>query len=79
MLVNLSFQIKDLISRKVFCVYFSAKLLMLDKNNNGILLFGTNASGKSSLMKAIGINLIMAQAGFYVAATKFVFYPYKYL
>ena len=35
MLVNLSFQIKDLISRKVFCVYFSAIWLMLDKNNNG--------------------------------------------
>ena len=30
---------------------------------SGILLFGTNSSGKSSLMKSIGLNIIMAQAG----------------
>lgn len=46
---------------------------------NGILLFGVNAVGKSSLMKSIGINIIMAQAGMYVAASKFTFKPYKYL
>lgn len=33
---------------------------------HGILLFGINSSGKSSLMKAIGISVIMAQAGFFV-------------
>ncbi len=31
---------------------------------HGILLFGINSSGKSSLMKAIGISVILAQAGF---------------
>lgn len=31
---------------------------------HGVLLFGINSSGKSSLMKAIGISVIMAQAGF---------------
>ena len=46
---------------------------------NGMLLFGTNASGKSSLMKAIGLNVIMAQCGFFVAATKFVFRPYHHI
>jgi hypothetical protein len=46
---------------------------------NGMLLFGVNAVGKSSLMKSIGINLIMAQAGLYVAATTFEFIPYHYL
>ena len=30
--------------------------------DKGVLLFGTNASGKSSLMKAIGMSVIMAQA-----------------
>ena len=45
----------------------------------GMLLFGTNASGKSSLMKAIGLNVIMAQCGFFVAATKFVFRPYRHI
>ena len=38
------------------------------KNNkmHGILLYGINSSGKSSLMKSIGIAVILAQAGFYV-------------
>lgn len=33
---------------------------------HGILLFGINSSGKSSLMKAIGISVVLAQAGFFV-------------
>ena len=43
---------------------------------DGILLFGTNACGKSTLMKAIGLNVILAQAGFYVACSSFRFKPY---
>ncbi len=39
---------------------------MLDNKMHGILLYGINSSGKSSLMKSIGIAVIMAQAGFYV-------------
>ena len=45
----------------------------------GILLFGTNASGKSSLMKAVGLNIVMAQAGMFVPAAQFIFKPYRYL
>ncbi len=37
----------------------------------GVLLYGINSSGKSSLMKSLGIAVIMAQAGFYVAADEF--------
>jgi DNA mismatch repair protein MutS len=46
---------------------------------DGILLFGLNAAGKSTLAKSIGINLIMAQSGMFVAATNFTYYPYNYL
>ena len=46
---------------------------------NGMLLSGTNASGKSSLMKAVGLNIIMAQAGFFVAASEFTYHPYQRL
>jgi len=35
---------------------------------NGILLYGINSSGKSSLMKSIGLCIILAQAGFFVPA-----------
>jgi hypothetical protein len=46
---------------------------------NGILLYGTNAVGKTSFIRALGISVIMAQAGLYVPATSFEFYPYKYI
>ena len=46
-------------------------------NQNGILLYGINASGKSSYMKAVGLNIIMAQAGMFVSASSFRYYPYN--
>ena len=46
---------------------------------NGLLLYGINAAGKSSYMKSIGLNLIMAQAGLYAAADSFVFSPYHHV
>jgi DNA mismatch repair protein MutS len=45
----------------------------------GLLLFGMNASGKSSLMKAVGLTVIMAQAGMYVPAQSFEYSPYEYI
>ena len=53
--------------------------ISIGDDTTGILLFGTNASGKSSLMKSIGLNIIMAQAGFFVAAKEFIFSPYNQL
>jgi len=37
---------------------------------SGVLLYGINSSGKSSTMKAVGLAVIMAQSGFFVAADK---------
>ena len=53
--------------------------VVLDNENIGILLYGTNAVGKSSFIKSIGISIILAQAGFFVPATSFTFYPYRHL
>lgn len=50
-----------------------------NNNKNGMLLFGINAVGKSSYMKSVGINIIMAQAGMFVPASKFKYKPFKYL
>jgi DNA mismatch repair protein MutS len=50
-----------------------------DFNQVGMLLFGINAVGKSSCMKSIGINIIMAQAGMYVACDSMIYHPYNYL
>ena len=51
-------------------------------NNNeldGILLYGTNAVGKTSFIRALGISVIMAQAGLYVPASSYKYKPYKYI
>jgi DNA mismatch repair protein MutS len=45
-------------------------------NSSGMLLYGTNAVGKTSFIKSIGISVIMAQSGFYVPAEEFIFKPY---
>jgi DNA mismatch repair protein MutS len=51
----------------------------INLNEDGILLYGINASGKSSAMKSIGISLILAQAGFYVPAKEYRYVPYQSL
>lgn len=46
---------------------------------NGILLYGLNSSGKSTCMKAVGMSIVMAQAGLFVPATEFIYSPYHSL
>ena len=46
---------------------------------DGMLIFGFNYSGKSVLMKAVGMSVIMAQAGMYVPALNYEFSPYQSL
>ena len=46
---------------------------------DGILLYGTNAVGKTSLIRALGIAVIMAQSGLFVPCSQFTFKPYKYI
>lgn len=48
-------------------------------SENGILIYGPNNAGKSSLIKAVGINLILAQSGFYGAFDEMIFYPYDHI
>lgn len=51
----------------------------LGVTQKGILLYGTNAVGKTSFIKSIGISIIMAQAGLFVPCSKFRYQPYNYL
>jgi DNA mismatch repair protein MutS len=50
-----------------------------ETEQNGILLYGINSSGKSTLMKSIGLNVVLAQIGYYVAASDFTYSPYHSL
>jgi DNA mismatch repair protein MutS len=50
--------------------------ISLGHEDTGWLLYGMNASGKSSLMKAIGIAVLLAQVGSYVPATSMTITPF---
>jgi len=50
-----------------------------DGNTDGILLYGTNAVGKTTIIRALGISIIMAQAGLFVPCSEFNYMPYKYI
>jgi len=48
-------------------------------NVDGMLLYGTNAVGKTSLIRSLGIAVVMAQAGLFVPCSNFVYKPYEYI
>ena len=48
----------------------------VDEAPRGMLIYGTNAVGKTSLIRAIGIAIIMAQAGLYVPCSSLTYCPY---
>ena len=47
------------------------------KKEDGILLYGTNAVGKTSIIRALGISVIMAQSGLFVPCSEFNYRPYS--
>jgi len=60
-------------------LYVTNDIILGDNNSDGILLYGTNAVGKTTIIRALGISIIMAQAGLFVPASEFRFQPYKYI
>lgn len=51
--------------------------ITLDPINRGMILYGINAAGKSSLMKSVGISIVMAQSGMFVASQEYTYHPYE--
>jgi DNA mismatch repair protein MutS len=56
--------------------YIPTTIELGTEKQDGILLFGLNSSGKSSLQKSIGIAIVIAQMGYPVPAKSFDYYPY---
>lgn len=44
-----------------------------NRDTHGIILYGINSSGKSSLMKSVGVAVVLAQAGMFVPASSLRF------
>jgi DNA mismatch repair protein MutS len=57
-------------------IYITNDLLLGKSEQNGVLLYGTNAVGKTSLIRALGVSVIMAQAGLFVPCSRFIYKPY---
>ena len=51
--------------------------ISLDPETKGWLVYGMNASGKSTLMKATGLCVLLAQAGCFVPAKEMTWSPYR--
>jgi DNA mismatch repair protein MutS len=49
----------------------------IELKESGVLLYGINSAGKSTLMKSLGLSIIMAQAGMYIPCSKMVLHPYN--
>ena len=60
-------------------LYVTNDISLGDGKIDGILLYGTNAVGKTCLIRALGIAIIMAQSGLFVPCSEFNFIPYKYI
>lgn len=58
-------------------LYVSNDMTIGKDSCDGILLYGTNAVGKTSFIRSLGMSVIMAQAGLYVPCHSFEFFPYQ--
>lgn len=46
------------------------------RDKKTILLYGINSSGKSTILRTLGLNVVLAQIGCYVPAEKFEYFPF---
>lgn len=58
-------------------IYVPNDISLGNEETTGILLYGINTSGKTSLIRSIGIAVIMAQSGIYVPCKEFIYRPYR--
>ena len=59
--------------------YVSNDIEIGTDDNKGMLLYGYNGIGKTSLLKSIGISLILAQSGCFVPCKTFEYVPYRHI
>ena len=53
--------------------------ISITQESCGMLVYGLNSSGKSSLLRSLGISIILAQSGLYVPCKSFHFSPFHTL
>ena len=58
-------------------IYVPNDICLGMKETQGMLLYGTNAVGKTSFIRAMGICVLLAQSANYVPCSVFQYYPYN--
>ena len=58
-------------------IYVTNDMDLGTTQQKGVLLYGTNAVGKTSFIRALGICIILAQSGMFVPCSVFKYKPYK--
>lgn len=48
----------------------------INNDSKGVILYGLNYSGKSSLLRSLGISCILAQIGYFVPCSSFTYFPF---
>jgi DNA mismatch repair protein MutS len=75
------FDIKDIRHPIIECINkdipYVSNDISLNNVNKGLVLSGVNGSGKSSLLKNVGIILVIAQAGYYVPCKSLKYTPFN--
>lgn len=56
--------------------YYVPNDVVLDNENKGMILYALNSCGKSSLLRSIGLSIIMAQSGLYVPCKEMTIAPF---
>ena len=67
----------EVINQEFNYVKNDIELLKGIDEKSSMLLYGLNSSGKSSLIKAVCLNIILSQMGYYCASSNFTYYPYN--
>ena len=68
--INLRHPLVEQLNTEEECVAHNNSL-----GDKGMLIFSVHSAGKSTLLRAFGVNVILAQAGMYVAADSFRLWP----
>jgi DNA mismatch repair protein MutS len=72
--VGLRHPLVEVMNNKIF---IPNDIYLGNNNQNGILLYGLNAAGKTTLARSIGIAVVLAQMGYFVPTKELTLTPFK--
>jgi DNA mismatch repair protein MutS len=75
--VDIRHPIIEVVNQKFDYVKNDIELLKGEYEKSSMLIYGLNSAGKSSLIKAVCLNIVLCQMGYYTSSTKFTYYPYN--